>query len=238
MTSSGGADTSRDRDGFCEKKILNWDDFHKAVFEFNSMTPLGWLYRGQTDDWPVTTSIERALLDWNIGLKEALKIEFQTIREFRRRTLDPLHERIQRDTLFCLALMQHHGAPTRLLDGSYSPFVAAAFAMEKGPKRRKAEGEEIVPVVWCFSLRWLRDKIKKKTKQKNAFEQRDDDNKRNDATFLKLYNVGPNAKKPEQFVNSENAFHLNERLTTQQGVFLCPGDLTLSFMNNIKSMDG
>jgi hypothetical protein len=128
--------------------------------------------------------------------------------------------------------MQHHGAPTRLLDGSYSPFVAAAFAMEKGPKRLNA-ASEIVPVVWCFSLRWLRDK----SKQKNAFEQRNEDNKRDDATFLKLYNLVPEAKKPEQFVNSENPLHLNERLTTQQGVFLCPGDLTRSFVDKIKSMD-
>ena len=34
------------------------------------------------------------------------------------------------DELRCLAMMQHHGAATRLLDFSKSPFVAAFFALE------------------------------------------------------------------------------------------------------------
>jgi FRG domain len=163
------------------------------------------------------TSIERTSLDWKMDLKDALKIEFQTIREFQRRTLDPLYKRVHSDTLFCLALMQHYGAPTRLLDCSYSPFAAVAFAMEKGPKRlNSSKDKEVVPVVWCFSVKWLRDKTIENTKHKDAFGMRSKDDERNNPTFHTLYNLGSEAK----------------------GVFLCPADLTSSFVDNLRSMNG
>jgi hypothetical protein len=217
---------------FYEKTIRTWDDFYKFIFALNRMKPHGWIYRGQTHDWPLETTIERALDDWNIDLKHATKVEFQTIREFRRRTLDPHYARVHTDTLFCLSLMQHYGAPTRLLDCSYSPFAAAAFAMEKGPDKK--------PVVWCFSQQWMQTRAKDKTIYKDEFDQRNDDPRRNDDTFLPLYHVGQEAsiKRGLPFVKSDNSLYLNERLTTQQGVFLCPADLAKSFVTNLQSMEG
>jgi hypothetical protein len=41
-----------------------------------------------------------------------------------------------------------------------------------------------------------------------------------------------------KFVKTENPFHLNERLTAQQGAFLCPADLSSRFVDNLKAMDG
>jgi hypothetical protein len=123
--------------------IRSWDEFNESVREMAPSEVRRWLYRGQPDDKPLMTTIERALINWGIPLTDATSIEFQTIREFRRRVRQPEYDQVQRDTLHCLALMRHHGAPTRLLDCTYSPFVAAAFAMENGifpPPRR--------PVVW------------------------------------------------------------------------------------------
>jgi FRG domain len=232
---------------FREQKIRPWKDFYDLVsdlkpsYDYGSgddvksgLSTHGWIYRGQTHDLPLKTSFERALFDWKIPFEWALETEWQTIREFQRRTLDPLYKRVHDDTLFCLALMQHHGAPTRLLDCSYSPFAAAAFAMEKGP-----QGENKVPVVWCFSMKWPWDKTEENTKHKQAFKLRNKDDKRNDQTFLKLYNVGAKAKPSlsERFVKSENPLQLNERLSTQQGVFLCPADVTVSFEKNCTSSE-
>jgi hypothetical protein len=58
-----------------------------------------WLFRGQTHDHPLMTTIERALVGWGIDLEEASAIEFQTMREFRRRLREPEYHLVQQDKL-------------------------------------------------------------------------------------------------------------------------------------------
>ena len=216
---------------FCKREITSWQQFNKYVL--NELAPHGWTYRGQSKDWPLSTTIERALLGWDIDQKEAPRIEFQTMREFRRRIRDPLYERVHSDTLFCLALMQHHGAPTRLLDCTYSPYVAAAFAIQDG-------FSGTCPVIWCFRAEWCEEVARKATEPANLVDLRNDDEKRTDRTFVPLYQIGSPAGsgKRWKFVNQENPLQLHERLTTQQGTFLCPADLEVSFSDNLTAMPG
>jgi len=219
---------------FANKTIRSWDDFYKSVVEQNS-GDRRWIYRGQTKDWELRTTIERTLNNWEIDLKDATSIEFQTIREFRRRMREPQHHRVHSDTLFCVALMQHHGAPTRLLDCTYSPFAAAAFAMENGYVCTKKP-----PVIWCFRGDWFEDELKERADPDllKLLEQRNEDSKRNDDTFISLYQIGDASTESDKrrFVKPENPLHLNERLTTQQGVFLCPGNLGDTFVDNLRAM--
>lgn len=221
-----------------------WDEFTAAIGKINSPghhEARPWLYRGQPDDYELMTTIERALVRWGIPLANANAIEFQTIREFRRRLRDPEHRRIQGDTLHCLALMQHHGAPTRLLDCTYSPFVAAAFAIETGIFKPNAVRQR--PVVWCLNGKWCENEAKRKLPPEKLMliEGRNDDARRKDETFIPLYQLKTSRTTglPRwKFVKNENPLHLNERLTAQQGAFLCPADLGSSFEENIKAMDG
>jgi hypothetical protein len=93
----------------------------------------GWAFRGQMDArWPLLTSLERYLSAYLPDRSSWRLREERAIRIFRRKAHNYLHDPSVLDNdLRCLALMQHHGAPTRLLDFTKSPFVAVFFAMEQ-----------------------------------------------------------------------------------------------------------
>jgi hypothetical protein len=187
--------------------ISSWEEFNKFALARDVSAPSkrrGWLYRGQTNDWDLTTKIERVLNGWGIDLKCATTIEHQTIREFRRRMREPQHQRVHCDTLFCLALMQHHGAPTRLLDCTYSLFVAAAFAMELGVLPFAKSGTSPTPVIWCFNGEWC-EKEAKKIAPDELVHRLNDDARRTDGTFIPLYQLEPRVPaNPKRFVRHDN----------------------------------
>jgi hypothetical protein len=178
----------------------------------------------------------------HFDLKRASSIEFQTIREFRRRLRDPQYHRAHEDTLYCLALMRHHFAPTRLLDCTYSPFVAAAFAIENGIFSTK-DASPKTPVVWCFNGEWCEKEAKRSLPldKRIVMIRRNKDALRNNQTFTSLFQLKTSRaeSKPRwKFVKVENPLHLNERLTAQQGAFLCPANIEISLEDNIKEMRG
>ena len=41
---------------------------------------------------------------------------------------------------------------------------------------------------------------------------------------------------PKTFACPQNPFRLNERLTIQKGVFMCPGNVTVPFEENLGSL--
>lgn len=203
------------------REIGSWSEFADFVSSLSGE----WAYRGQCRDWPLSTSLERSLGNWGVDLSEAPRVERQLIREFRRQYRCEAQISANSDTLYCLAMMQHHGAPTRLLDWTYSPFVAAKFAMEAGAKEA---------VLWCLNTAWCYEGAAKVAGRERVVA-RNDDSSRNDSSFIPLYMPEESRQK---FVFVENAVHLNERLIIQQGVFLCPGDIGVPFVENLKAMGG
>jgi hypothetical protein len=206
-----------DESGFSTEVIKNWADFLAIRRDFG----LGWLFRGHAADWPLKTTLERACYAAGIPLKEATAIEAQLIRDFHRRYDGEDRDLVVRDTLYCLALMQHYGAPTRLLDCSYSPFVAAYFALECA---------ESVCFVWCIDGQWCLTASRSLVPD---IDQRNVDSSRNDTTFRRFYH-----DEQRRFVFPENPLLFNRRQIIQQGVFLCPGDVSELFESNLKAMSG
>jgi hypothetical protein len=110
-----------------ELRAASWNEFNA----WNASRD-GWAFRGeQHADWPLLSSLARRLMQMNMPRPLWREREERALRVFRRKAHVYLPDRtILEDTLRCLAMMQHHGAPTRLLDFTKSPFVAAFFALE------------------------------------------------------------------------------------------------------------
>lgn len=111
-----------------EVRIQSWSQFNDYI-----ATRDGWAFRGQADaGWPLLSALPRRLLQNGVPRGDWRQREERAIRIFRRKAHVYLPDKSALDDdLRCLAMMQHHGAPTRLLDFTKSPFVAAFFALEK-----------------------------------------------------------------------------------------------------------
>ena len=106
-----------------------------------------YLFRGQPEDKPLLPMLGRDSLGWKIP-----ELEKDIINEFKRRSPPFLPDPTATSDWRLLALAQHHGMATRLLDWTTSPLAALWFAVEKKPPviRERAKRYGLVWVLHVF----------------------------------------------------------------------------------------
>jgi hypothetical protein len=192
----------------------------------------GWIYRGQSvASWLPATSLERCCARHGVRAPKASIVEWDLHREFRR----AYHQYTQHvpptnAVVEWLALMQHYGAPTRLLDFTYSVYIAAYFATEHSVG---------ASAIWAVNTQWanelaMANLISAGNDPQDVRRLQEPFVEGTEAVFERLVMREPLAC----CVVPINPFRLNERLRTQKGIFLAPCNVDASFMDNLSAMAG
>lgn len=188
----------------------------------------GYVHRGQSNsEWPLQTSLERSCpAPSRPSAERSLLAAFKS-RAHHYNAILPS----ENDDLEWLALMQHFGAPTRLLDWTRSPYVAAYFGAENATKGNTHFS------VWCVNVATLK---RCALEIVNGIANRfiidplhlPSDIRFGDPSVFKAYLLGNRYT----LVAPVQARRMNERLTTQQGMFLSMGNVNKSFADNLAAV--
>ena len=137
-----------------EIEVKDWNHFSRLVAHFEVGSPLGdaYVYRGQARaDWALVPSLVRYAKSMGLDSTQALTIEEAAVAEFQTQAHLHLPTRMifdRGDLIGWWGLMQHHNAPTRMLDWTASALVAAYFATDK-------ESDHAGPI-WYFHCHTLK----------------------------------------------------------------------------------
>jgi FRG domain len=129
-----------------------WTEFKRDLFL--ELYPGGrfqrgkYLFRGAGDaDWQLSTAFDRQFA--SVSLAQRMRLWDELIAEWRQGCVDAgLPESVTGDDRALWALGQHHGLPTRMLDWSMSPYVAAFFAFRSHLMAMTSAREQVA--VWVL----------------------------------------------------------------------------------------
>jgi len=139
------------------KEVKSWDELVKEVFEGSYNQKIGryrspFAFRGQPQDYPLVSGLMRL----GHPVEKLGDFERFLFNNFRKYAHQEFHG--ENSEWRWLSFAQHHGLPTRLLDWTFSPFVAMHFATSDSTRI------EVDGVIWCVDMYaiqpWLPDKLR------------------------------------------------------------------------------
>ena len=245
-------------------QIYGWFKKNRADYtDKEGNRPYKLIFRGQGWYGDLKTSIERAFDEFEIYGNDRRDREKQLIRSFQRKA--PYHLKgvgvpAPNKTLEWLSLMQHHEAPTRLLDWTYSFYIALYNAVSKETEKAESRGQYKCEL-WVMDTEWFTRKTEgrqeppEEGKLRGSIEGMPQENP-NRSVLLDALNAADKEREdykgdlannrsklvqylmdlgdPLPLVYNVTPIGLNERIIYQQGTFVLPGDITKCFMQNLE----
>jgi hypothetical protein len=192
------------------RDIESWAEFVGIVQKWKGFR--NWCFRGQADaTWPLKSSLMRHI-EVSKVCQQAWELQETRIRRiFQRKSHLFLADVPQDDEIEWLAMMQHHGAPTRLLDFTWSPYVAAFFALERATSDAAIWAVNL-PLLWSIHDRCEIDGV-----NVSGVDPR------NQKAFQKYFLPNRHA-----FVWQGDSFRMPQRVVAQSGTFLVASHLGMT----------
>ena len=196
-----------------EVEIKDSDELIRKINEL----PNNFIYRGHADSaWKLESTLERTLGDkWSSELAKKCEDHYLNLFKSKYHIYNG-NEHEPKSKLAWLSVMQHYGAPTRLIDFTESPYVALYFALEAyNPLLKKDLAIYAIDYnsIMDESLSYIskRDSSFKKTRNEIIGKQ---DSLFDDVVDRFSYEV----------VWITEPLELNARIDRQSGTFLISGD--------------
>lgn len=213
-------------------EVENWNDFFLLHQRFLSR----FVFRGQANaEWKLQTSLDRLINKLHPSYIDPIipaSYEGRMMEEFIWKY--PLYEKNiipqREEYIEWLALMQHYGSPTRLLDFSHSLFVALFMAIDNYSFDYST--------VWGLNETILNNKIFDRYRTEhhtNYAAGKDLENyiyNQANTAIANSMNINP-IESELYIVEPKNC---NERQNRQQGLFVIPSNIQISFEDNLFSL--
>jgi len=116
---------------FCKITIDSWTDVLSLFDKITDKVP-DWAFRGHSDEgWELSTKFEREAIKYQCDSFWFKNREHYILHDFQRKAHHYVKNLPESENYIeWLSLLQHYGGPTRLLDFTYSFYIALFFAVE------------------------------------------------------------------------------------------------------------
>jgi len=213
------------------KRFQKWSQYLNFVNELTD----NWCFRGHSNSsWDLKSSLERSEF---FRLFEEVEQSFFV--EFQRGARNFILEKdLPESIIEWLALMQHHGAPTRLLDFTKSAYIAAYFAFEYVAVNVNSVS------IWAINYNILNDRAERYLELRHDVEFEQKRSKFRDQDYEKTRRRLGEKDFEDQFIlNNKRCllpiepFKMNKRYALQQSIFICPANSYDTFMEQLEFLE-